>query len=253
MIPGLNKHSHMPLYRQLVEHLIGQIDEGELATGSRVPSERELAEDLGVSRTTARLAIDELVTSGIVYREQGRGTFVAEPRMHSLQGFASFSTDVLARGMQPRSRVLKLEVINPDPTIRKKLRLGPVDTAIHLVRLRLADDTPVAIQEAYLPESIVPGLADVDLEDRSLFDLLRDQYYIYPAWTEAEVTALTATEDESSLLGLDSQGPVLVVTGLTFTDSFEVVEAVRTVYPGGGFGLYIGRQRFAPSRTGGSI
>ena len=253
MISGLNKHSHMPLYRQLVEYLIGQIESGALPTGSRVPSERELAGDLAVSRTTARLAIDELVTSGIVYREQGRGTFVAEPRMHSLRGFASFTKDVQARGMHPQSRVLKLEIVNPDPGVRKKLRLGPGDTAIHLVRLRLADGTPVAIQEAYLSESLVPGLVDVDLEDRSLFELLRDVYYVYPAWTEAEVTALTSTDEESELLELGHRGPVLVVAGLTFTDSFEVVETVRTVYPGGAFGLYIGRQRFAPTHPGGSF
>lgn len=110
----------MPLYRQLVERLVSQMESGELPPGGRVPSERELAEEFGVSRTTARLAVDELVISGIVYREQGRGAFVAAPRLYGLQGFVSFSTDVAARGMQPRSRALAQESISPTPAIRRR-------------------------------------------------------------------------------------------------------------------------------------
>ena len=244
MAPGLNKHSHVPLYRQLFDKLAAQIQQGELQPGERIPSEREMAEQLHVSRTTARLAIDELVTSGLVYREQGRGTFVAEPRMRSLMGFASFSEDIIARGWQPSSQILKQEMVNVDEELQKTLKVSPKDPVLHLARLRKADGQPVALQYSYLCYRLVPGLEKQDLTNKSLFSILREQYYIYPAWTEAEIEAMAATAEEARLLEIEPGEPVLVVRGLTYTESFEIVESVKTVYRGRGLALYIGRQRF---------
>ncbi len=240
---NLNKYSHVPLYEQLVDKLAMQIRRGELRPGDRVPSERELAETLNVSRTTARLAIEELVTKGLVYREQGRGTFVAVPARHSLIGFASFSEDLMARGLKPGSRILVQELINGDEPIHRSLQLAKDEKVLRLVRLRLADGKPVAIQSSYLPAKIVPGLEDRDLADRSLFAILRQEYYIYPAWTEAEFEATRVEPDQAALLCVDADAPILIVRGLTYTDSFEAVESVETVYRGEGLTLHIGRQR----------
>lgn len=240
----VDKRSHRPLYLQVVDYLVGRIHDGDLPTGSRVPSERELAEELGVSRTTARLAVDQLVRTGMVYREQGRGTFVAEPRMRGVQGFQSFSQDVRARGSKPGSRVIRFGLIPPDPDTQAKLRIGADDLALELVRLRTSDGEPIAFQESYLPRDLVPGLEDDDMTDRSLFTVLRERYFVYPAWTEAEVRATFASGEVCQLLGISEDQPVLVVDGLTFTDSFAVVEAVRTTYPLQGFALYLGRQPF---------
>ncbi len=241
----LNKHSHVPLYQQLVQTLVARIDSDELLPGDRVPSERELAEDMHVSRTTARLAIDELVASGVVYREQGRGTYVAEPRMRALLGFASFSEDMRARGFIPSSRILTQEVMEADEQRQALLRCAPGEKVLYLVRLRLADNKPVALQSSYILHQMVPGMEAMELQDLSLFTVLREQYYIYPAWTEAEMEARKADEATAALLNLEAGEPVLVVRGLTYNDSFEIVESVETVYRGEGLALYIGRQRFS--------
>jgi GntR family transcriptional regulator len=244
----LNKHSHIPLYQQLVQALVAQIENNELGPGERVPSERELAEKMNVSRTTARLALDELVASGVVYREQGRGTYVAEPRMRGLLGFASFSEDMRARGFRPSSQILKQKVIEADEKKQATIRCSAGERILHLVRLRLADDKPVALQSSYIPLALVPGLDTHQLENRSLFTILRDEYFIYPAWTEAEMEARKADSHTASLLNLAENDPVLVVRGLTYTDSFEIVESVETIYRGEGLALYIGRQRFSSLR-----
>lgn len=243
----LNKHSHMPLYRQLSGRIISRIQKGELKPGEQVPSEREMAELFSVSRTTARLAIDDLVSSGLVYREQGRGTFVAEPRMSSVMGFTSFSEDMRARGHTPRSRILAQELVTPDEARRNQLKLDLDDQAVFLRRLRLADDAPVAIQSAYLPRAMFPGLETMELTDRSLFSILRNEYYVYPAWTEAAMEAAAAGEEQAEVLDLAPGDPVLVVRGLTYTDTFDIVESVETVYRGRGLALYIGRQRINSS------
>jgi GntR family transcriptional regulator len=249
-VTRLDKYSPVPLYQQLVQALAARIDSREFEPGDRIPSEREIAEQMRVSRTTARLAVEELVASGRVYREQGRGTYVAEPAMRGLLGFASFSEDMQARGRVPRSTILKQEVLAADKHLAEILHIEPGDAVLHLLRLRLADDEPVAVQSANLPLSLVPGLETLDLTDQSLFTILRKQYYIYPAWTEAEMGARKATDEQAHLLKLEPESPVLVVRGLTYSDSFEIVESVETVYRGQGLALYVGRQRFSSLRGG---
>lgn len=240
----LNKNSHRPLYLQVVDLLVAQMRGGELLPGTRVPSEREMAEDLDISRTTARLAVDQLVRLGAVYREQGRGTFVAEPRMRNVRGFASFSGDVRSRGGEPGSEILHFSLVDPIPEVSSRLRLDSGEQALELIRIRTADGNPVALQHHFLPAHIVPGLDTVDMTDQSLFEILRSKYFIYPAWTEAEVEAALPSEQEQKVLRIDATEPVLIVSGLTFTNSFEVVETVRTVYRSAGFALYMGRQSF---------
>lgn len=242
---ALNKHSHTPLYRQLFSLVAGQIHDGKLEPGERIPSERQLADVYHVSRTTARQAIDDLVATGLVYREQGKGTFVAEPRMNSVMGFTSFSEDMRARGYTPQSRILKQEMVTPAEDLCQTLKIEGGERALHLVRLRLASGRPVAIQSSYLPEAMFPGLEQVELANKSLFTILRQHYYVYPAWTEAEMEAMSVDEAQAHLLEIQPGNPALVVRGLTYTDTFEIVESVETVYRGEGLALYIGRQRIS--------
>jgi GntR family transcriptional regulator len=242
-LPRLDKNSSDSLYNQLFNQLKRMIENGELSTGDRVPPERELAESLKVSRITARQAIDALVKSGLVYRERGKGTFVAEPHMDSVMGFISFSEEMKLRGLVPSSKVITQEVCRVTGKIQKVLKLGFSDQAIHIVRLRLADDKPVALQSTYIPASLCLGLEFQDLNATSLYSILREKYYIHPAWTEAKVEVSLATEEEANYLQINKNDPILIVNGLTFSKSFEIIESVHTVYKGKDFSLYIGRQR----------
>ncbi|MBX3064995.1 MAG: GntR family transcriptional regulator [Anaerolineae bacterium] len=246
----LNKYSHIPLYRQLVDRLALQIRSGQLQVGERVPSEREMAETLGVSRTTARLAIEELVASGLVYRDQGRGTFVAEPTSRRVMGFASFSEELVAHGRRPGSRILEQLLVDGDESIRATLKLQGDEKALRLVRLRLADDKPIALQTSHVAGRLVPGLESKDMTDQSLHRVLREDYFVYPEWTEAEIGARRASANEAELLNIEVGDPVLLVHGRAYTDSFEPVEVVTTVYHGDELTLYFGRQRINPMRGG---
>jgi GntR family transcriptional regulator len=241
-IRPLDRNSHTPLYTQLVKQLIDKIQNGELKPGDKLPSERELAEALNISRITARMAIMELMENGLLYREQGRGTFIAYSKRRSIQGFASFTEDMLNRGFKPSTTVLSHEIVE-DEDVRKILKMQPGEKAIRLYRLRLADGLPVALQTSCLPYRICPGIENEDLSG-SLYQLLKTKYFIRPAWTEPEVDALAATPDEAKLLDLKPKEPVLVVRALTFTESFDIVESVKTVYRGKSLGLYLGRQRW---------
>ena len=244
----LDKNSHEPLYRQLAKLLVSQIQSGDYKTGHRLPSERELSEIHKVSRITARQAIDLLFEDGLIFREQGRGTFVAEPRMRHLQGLTSFTEDMQARGYTPHSRVLTQEVLEADGELQSTLRVSPGQRILHLVRLRIADDRPIALQASYISLALCSGLENENFENQSLFALLRSKYYLYPAWTEIDVQAVPASKEEAQLLQVSRNDPLLVIRGKTFTDSFEAIETVRTTYVGKGLALYIGRQRIGGSR-----
>lgn len=239
----LDKTSHIPLYLQLTAQLIHMIEEGELKPGDKIASERELSETLKVSRITSRLAIQELFKNGLIYREQGRGTFIAESKMRNVQGFTSFTENMIKRGMKPGSQILLQEVIPAEETLARTLHINPGDPALHLVRLRTADERPVAIQYAHIPLHLCKGLEDENLANVSLFSILKQKFSVYPAWTEAVVEAAGALPEEAALLALKVGEPVLVVRGITFNESFEIVESVRTIYPSRGFGLYLGRQQ----------
>jgi len=241
----LNKNNPEPLYRQLYSRLAEQIISGEIKAGERIPPERELADFLNVSRITARQAIDALVESGMVYREQGRGTFVAEPKMRGVIGFTSFSEEMIARGMQPSSIVITQELVTVGERLQRALKIGPEEQALHLVRVRLANGKPVALQASYLPQRLCPGLENEPIGSQSLYSILREKYYINPTWTEAEVEAVQASAEEAHELQIDKNDPVLVIKGITFTESFEVVESVRTVYRSKGLAIYLGRQRIS--------
>ena len=239
----LDKTSHIPLYLQLTTQLIHLIEEGHLKPGDKIASERELSETLKVSRITTRLAIQELLKNGLIYREQGRGTFIAESKMRNVQGFTSFTENMTKLGMKPGSQILLQEVVPAEEALAQSLHINSGEPALHLVRLRTVDDRPVAIHYAYLPLNICEGLESEPLADKSLFTVLKQKYNVYPAWTEAVVEAATALPEEARLLGLKPGEPVLIVRGTTFSESFDIVENVRTIYPSRGFRLYIGRQQ----------
>ena len=175
--------------------------------------------------------------------KQGRGTFVAQRKMHGLKGFLSFTEDIRTRGMTPRSQILRQELVDPPETCRTSFSLAPTSRSSTYCAYAWPTTCPWRSQDSHLPAWVCPGLEYEDSTDCSLFAMLRDRYFVHPTWTEAQVEVLPATTEEARLLNIQPGAPVLVVNGLTFTDSFEVVESVRTVYRGSGLAIGIGRQR----------
>jgi hypothetical protein len=128
-----------------------------------------------VSRITAKRALDELVRQGRAFRQQGRGTFVAQARIRDISGFRSFSEDIRARGFRPSSQILDFREVTPEATTCARLHISEGEHAFLLMRLRLADQEPVAVETAYLPCRLCPGLLDEDLASGSLYTLLAEK------------------------------------------------------------------------------
>jgi len=232
----------LPRYYQIEQAILEQIQKKRIKPGAQLPSEAELAQQYQVSRITAKRALDDLVHQGWAFRQQGRGTFVAQARIREISGFRSFSEDIQARGLIPSSRVLFFKEVEPDTTTLEKLHLLENERAYMLKRLRLADDDPVAVEVAYIPCKLCPDLLSEDLSAGSLFSVLKTKYGLVPTWADAEIEAAEATKEEAKLLGIKVGKPVLIARRVTFSANYDVIESVHSIYRGDRFTLYTGRQ-----------
>jgi len=233
----------LPMYYRIEQGILEQIQSGFLRPGEQLPTEAELAERHNVSRITAKRALDDLVHQGMAYRQQGKGTFVASQRIREISGFGSFSVDIQSRGLTPSSQVLLFKEIYPDQDIRERLHLDEGKRAFLLKRLRLADGDPVAVETAYLPCTLCPGILEEDMAGQSLFTVLQARYGISPTWADAEIESRSASKHEAELLKMKAGKPVLEARRTTFTTNYDVIECVDSVYRGDRFTFYTGRQR----------
>jgi GntR family transcriptional regulator len=229
----LQREAPDPLYIQLKESLVADIRAGHYGLHQRLPSERELAVQFNVSRMTARQALLELVREGLIYTRVGKGTFVAAPKIdQQLRALTGFSEDVQARGGQPSSRVLEARAIVPPPEAASALRLEPGSQIILLSRVRLADDLPLAVERAYLPLALVPGLLQHDFATESLYSVLRGDYGFRLVLAEQTIEAALADGRELELLELTPPAAVLKMQRLTSTDGGAPLEYVCSTYRG---------------------
>lgn len=195
---AINPRSPVPKYHQLRDILL-ELMASELEVGAPIPSERELAEQYGLSRMTVRQGVDSLVADGRLTRVVGVGTFVAAPKMDIQVRLASFTEDMRSRGMQPGTTVLTIERIAVAAHVASELEMNVGDSVVRIDRLRYADGVPMAVQSTYLPETLVPGLVDRGL-DGSLHQLLRERYGLVLDWGEQTIEAGSADAATARLL-----------------------------------------------------
>jgi GntR family transcriptional regulator len=216
--------------RELVrEHLLRLHD--ELAVGSAIPPERELAVRLAVSRPTLRAAVDELVAEGYLERRQGSGTYVSRPTAARPLTLTSFSEDMRLRGLRPGGTVLSFRSEPAGAKIGARLEVSPRSRVWAIRRLRTADDDPMALETAHVPEHLLPDLGPDDLDGYSLYERLRRVGVHVGVATQSIVPTVT-TEEESRLLRVPELSPAFLFERTTRSEAGEVVEFVRSVYRG---------------------
>lgn len=180
-----------------------------LPPGAALPSERELAERYRLARMTVRSEIERLTAEGLVYRLQGRGTFVSEPRVAQAGALSSFTEDMVARGLSPGSTVLSSDVAEADGFLAAALELAPGDPVFRLDRVRTADGQPVAIEQAFLALSRFAGIEDVDFTAESLFTVLSERFGVSLRDARQRVVAAAIGPNEAPLLGVPEGEPGL--------------------------------------------
>lgn len=223
-----------PKYQRLVDHLRALI--ADLPIGASVPSERALADDSGVSRMTARKALDALEAEGLLRREVGRGTFVSRPAVSLPLMLTSFSEDMRARGLEPSSRLLDTARLSADLDLAAVFGVEPGEPLVRVDRLRLADGTPFAIERSTLLDAAVPGLLDADLARGSLYELLDREHGIRFDAGHQSIRAAIARPGDAAILELGPGEAVLELVRTSIAGGVVVEHTVST-YPGDRFEL----------------
>jgi GntR family transcriptional regulator len=228
----INLNSPVPKYYQLKEIIRDMIEKEELGFGQAIPPERELCERYSVSRMTARQAVMELVNEGLLYREQGRGTFVAEAKVRQGTGrLTSFTQDMRERGMEVSSTVLGVEEESAGPVVARMLRIDPGDRIIRVRRVRNADGKPMALETSHLLYGVAKGILDMDLSERSLYEEL-GKAGVHIAAAEQSYEAVLVNEAESEHLDVPAGSPALLIERVTFDGEDRSFEYVKSLYRG---------------------
>jgi GntR family transcriptional regulator len=217
-----------PLYLRLREALSEALRLGVADTQAGLPSERWLAERLGVSRVTLRRALDELAADGLLSRRQGARTTVARRVEKMLSTLTGFSDELRARGIEPGQRWISRRTLAPSPAEAMALGLSGSDSIVRLVRVRLADGQPIAIERAAVPQAILPS---GDLVSHSLYDALA-RLGSPPVRGVQRIRAGLMTRVDAELLESDLGAPLLIVERRCFLADGQPVEFTETRYNG---------------------
>lgn len=215
-------------YERLRRAIQKSIEAGALEPGHSLPSERDLAKLLSLSRVTVRKAIAGLVDEGVLTQRHGAGTFVAARIVKSFSKLTSFTDDLRARGLKPRSVFFEKSIGEVTPDEAMALNLSPGAKVIRLHRLRYAGDEPLAIERTTIPQDLV---ADPEMVEDSLYEAL-DKTHGRPKRALQRLRAVAFDADQAKLLGLPLGSPGLFIERRAFLANGRVVEFTRSFYRG---------------------
>ncbi len=235
MSPGdIDKNLPIPYHYQLRELLRDEIASGHWEVGERLPSERELCEAFNLSRTTIREAIDALVSEGLLRREKGRGTFIAEPKITEkwLETPGSFTESMLEQGYQLETIVLSLTVENSPYKVSRELRLRTGEPVIVLNRLRTMLQEPILLVTSYIPQKLCPELVNEDFSRQSLYQLWREKYNLEITQAKRFMEAVAADELEANLLHVRQGTPLMLIESTAYLEDGTPVEFFKARHRG---------------------
>ncbi|AWZ06135.1 MULTISPECIES: GntR family transcriptional regulator [unclassified Streptomyces] len=223
--------SGLVLKRERVrEHLLGLIDVRR--PGDAIPSERTLCATLEVSRPTLRAAVDELVATGVLVREHGRGMFVAPAKITQELAAAEAAFAMRQAAGHWSSRILEQSTVQAGARIGRRLRISPGAQLLYVARLRLVDGAPMAIEHLHIPAALVPALTPAELEAGDLYEHLRDHHGVYVHEAQQSIEPTVVNEAEAGLLDVPLLSPALLIERLTTDSTGRPVEYVHSVYRG---------------------
>jgi GntR family transcriptional regulator len=229
---------YAPRYREIEAVLRERI--AHLRPGQRLPSDADLCSEFGVSRMTARHAMSQLADEGLVRRDPGRGTFVAEPPTHRRANFLmTFSHEMRRQGRVPSSRIVERCVRPPTDRERADLRIEREASVVELRRVRLADHEPVAVETAVLTARCSEAVLAADLETGSLHEALIGDGVV-PTRGSSTIGAEAAGSDDAVLLGIPAGTPMLVERRLIYDQRGRPIERTESRYAADRYGLNVG-------------
>lgn len=220
----------IPIYLEIRNYMIKQIENGFLVPGDRIPSERELVDLFKVSRMTVRHAIDQLVNDGILVRMVGKGTYVSSERLATtLNVLNSFSEDIIATGHKPSAKLLSVERIQTSDTISDLLSIDCGHDVIKVERLRLVDDLEMALTTSFFPVSRALPIEEIDFTATSIYRQIESLGLRIEKASET-VSAEAADRRIAGFLRVKENAPLLKIVRLTFISNNVPIEYMEGLF-----------------------
>ena len=228
----VSKDSPIPLHYQIKEILQEMIENEILKPGQSIPTERELCEIQGVSRMTVNKAIMSLVNEGLVYREQGKGTFVSVAKVNrEISQLKSFTEQMQENGVVSKTKILSFKVIEATKKYRHELKMPEDENKIiEIKRLRFSDEQPVAIETAWLPYYLFVGITREIIENKSLYEIFREKYGYHPDKAKQTIEPTMLNEYESKLLNQENSALALIFRRTTYLENETPIEYTKAIY-----------------------
>lgn len=218
---SINKHSKLPMYAQLFEAITQKIASGELKEGDQLPFERELCLQYEISRTTVRQAMSELEKEGYIKKIHGKGMFVQSQAVtQNLMTIYSFHEEMKRLNKHPSSKIISFKRIKPSSKVAKKLNTEK--TVYHIIRLRSANNEPILYEETWLVEDYFPGFKKEDLEQDSLYHIIKEKYNISIRKAIDTFRAINIKAETASFLEEQVGAAGLQIERLAFIDETPI-------------------------------
>lgn len=232
----IDRDSPVPAYYQLQDWLTQRIESGDLVPGTRLPTERDLTQFLGISRSTLRQALDRLARDGLLERRQGAGSFVASPRfVGEIGAVRGLSVELADQGSSSETAVLGVEWLVAPPNAREALEIPAAGGAIRVRRVRSVEGTPLSFETSWLHGGHCMPILSIDLTGRSLNQVLTEHCGLDLDRAVERITATVTDEFESEQLQVPLRTPAFRVQRTTWTTTGQAVEFVTSVVRGDRF------------------
>lgn len=230
---AVDKAAPTPAYLQLRTGIAAAVADGRLAPGAALPSERDLADALRLSRMTVRRAVEALVEERLLERRHGSGTYVrSRPLEQTFDRVLGFTDEARSLGFRPGTTLLEVREEEAGEATAAALGLGPGVHVLVVTRLRTADGAALAIQSAALAPAYRGLSLDLLRREESLYATLRRQYGVQPHHARQTVTARLPAAGEQRWLEIGPHQPVLALERVTHDGDGQVIEYVRSAYRG---------------------
>src|ERR1700756_1093440 len=223
--------SPLPLYAQVESILTALIADGTFPPGSQLPNEEELVERYGVSRTTIRQTVQNLVRRGLIEIRRGKGTFVLHPKMtQELTELSGFVEDMQSLGRQASARLVDKQTVPASESVAPAPAFAIGIPVVRIQRVRLADNSPLSFDETYLPREIGERILENDLETEPIFSLLEQKYDTPLVEAEYRLEAISADATVAGALGIGEGSPIFLIERTSYTTHHTPVDYEKLHY-----------------------
>ena len=232
----INKYSNVPLYSQLKSLIIEKINNGEYGEETQIPSEQELCQQYDISRPTVRQAVSELTSSGYLYKEKGKGTFVAKSKSKvDIKSYTGFTASILDSQEPGQHNII---AINSIQSSTLSILEEPFKSNGNINNISFAEIKYIVTQKSdvlsynvsYIPLGLFPAIIDDIKDKKPSFEILRGKYPLLPVKTKSSLEIVYTSQEDAQYLQMQSGNPVIKVDNLLYSKSGQVVEYIIAKY-----------------------